>query len=79
MYGLPNRPLTYDEEVTLDLCMDRACRRLAKIAAEGVRVANGATPAPDWYVMDAESEDEGMRQYYEALLASRLRATRGGR
>lgn len=72
MYGLPSRPLTYEDEVVLDLCMDRACRRLAKIAVEAHRIANGGMPPEDWFAMDADSEREASRSYYDNLLAHKV-------
>jgi hypothetical protein len=72
VYGLPHRPLTYEEEVVLDLCMPRACKRLAKIAVEAHQIARGAVPDEEWFAMDAESEAAGRAAYYDAVLAQKV-------
>lgn len=80
MYGLPARPLTYEEEVVLDLCMDRACRRLAKVQVEAARIAAGGLPPADWFLMDADDEKAGRQAYETAMLRSELaKAAKRGR
>lgn len=77
MYGLPpGRELTYDEYVTLVVCMPRACARLAKIQVSAAQIAAGGLGGEDYHALDTFSPAEAQREYETALLQWALRRNR---
>jgi hypothetical protein len=73
VYGLPpDRPLTYEEYVSLTLNMTRAQCRQARPGVIAAQVAAGRLGPLEYYMLDQSDEKEGERAYEEARCRTAL-------